>query len=405
MSGSGVHLPPEVDTAVNKMKEEFHQGIQTAKTGIETVKTGISTGMNNLKAQLDDPKNAQAVQAAKVAAIAGGSAVAATALTEAVIAGVKAGKHKKHSTTTTTQKVDYYHCTCPHGTASKQFHCTSEGAVLCQSCSSGYTLNGKQHCQANQCKCPHGTAVVRDACTSDGAILCQSCSAGYSLSGGSCQANRCSCPKGSPATGAACISDGMKLCQSCSKGYTLKGFSCQANICKCSHGIPASGSACISDDYSICASCLPGYVAGTPDPHGLTRTCHKAAPAADFPIYAKDMAPEAKLGAPETKGDDLRPLAFWIGISIAIIGGICMFAGIAVFAWKKRTSFQPLADDGEDTRTLSRFSRPLSEVSDQAEDFSRESAQTEQSEDLENIAIDEEYQQDARNPRMGLPVE
>ena len=96
----------------------------------------------------------------------------------------------------------------------------------------------------NTCSCSNGAAATGAACTSNGANICTSCSSGYYKNGNTCTGCRSGCGAGTRET-TACSSAANRVCTS--------------NTCSCSNGVKATGTACTSNSANICASCNTGY--------------------------------------------------------------------------------------------------------------------------------------------------
>merc|ERR1711907_642377 len=86
----------------------------------------------------------------------------------------------------------------------------------------------------NTCNCANGTPKTGAACTANGASMCESCASGFSLNAQQtgCALNSCNCANGTPKTGAACTANGASMCESCNPGFTIDG---QQTACLCLH--------------------------------------------------------------------------------------------------------------------------------------------------------------------------
>ena len=120
-----------------------------------------------------------------------------------------------------------------YGAAATGAACTSNGANICTSCSSGYYKNGNS-CSGCRSACGTGTRETTSCSSSSNRV---------------CTSNSCSCTNGAAATGAACTSNGASICTSCNSGYDKTGNTCVArsrvlSTCTKKFGASANSNGC-----------------------------------------------------------------------------------------------------------------------------------------------------------------
>ena len=183
--------------------------------------------------------------------------------------------------------------TCTSGAAKAG---TTGGTVdvdACQSCSSGFKLDGVPGdvgtaCVATHYTCPaNGTAKTGSTNTNADAVVCESCHPGFKQvapSGGTlgddgttCEAITYTCSNGIAKTGTppAIGNADVESCTTCSTGHTLGGpggDECVATKYTCTDGIAKTGTPGGSVDVGACQSCHGGFkLSGAPG--NVATTC------------------------------------------------------------------------------------------------------------------------------------
>ena len=183
--------------------------------------------------------------------------------------------------------------TCTSGAAKAG---TTGGTVdvdACQSCSSGFKLDGVPGdvgtaCVATHYTCPaNGTAKTGSTNTTADAVVCESCHPGFKQvapSGGvigddgtTCEAITYTCSNGIAKTGTppAIGNADVESCTTCSTGHTLGGpggDECVATKYTCTDGIAKTGTPGGSVDVGACQSCHGGFkLSGAPG--NVATTC------------------------------------------------------------------------------------------------------------------------------------
>ena len=224
-------------------------------------------------------------------------------------------------------------CSCTNGVAATGTACTTNGTNTCSSCTDEYynigdtctgcatcgtgtrettacSSSSNRVCTQNVCSCTNGTEATGTACTTHGANICLTCSSGYYKTGDTCTGcaaacgtgtrettscssssnrvctqNVCSCTNGVAATGTACTTHDAHICSSCPSEYyktdnTCTGCTtacgtgtrettscssssnrvCTQNVCSCTNGTEATGTACTTHGANICLTCSSGYM-------------------------------------------------------------------------------------------------------------------------------------------------
>merc|ERR1712072_392104 len=79
-------------------------------------------------------------------------------------------------------------------------HNSNQVLLCCGDCSAE---DAADTCEANTCTCANGVAKTGAECTTDGASMCASCSTGYTINDAAtaCTANTCTCANGVAKTG------------------------------------------------------------------------------------------------------------------------------------------------------------------------------------------------------------
>ena len=156
--------------------------------------------------------------------------------------------------------------TCENGTAKTGTPSGSSNVGACQSCESGFKLNGTAGengttCVATQYTCANGTAKSG---TPDGTAdveLCEGCESGYTLLSTRC-VQPYTCTNGTPADTDA-NADGSQKCATCKSGYTKTSDNrCVAEnsvVYTCTNGTAKTGTPSGSSNVEFCEGCKSGY--------------------------------------------------------------------------------------------------------------------------------------------------
>ena len=123
-------------------------------------------------------------------------------------------------------------CICANGTPKTGAACTGNGAAMCASCNSGFTINAQRtRCALKVCSCPNGTPKIGAACAVHGAAMCASCNSGFSING---QQTGCTASGGALPICKAVPLKSRGKCQTCfHQSQCIDGFYCCPYLRKC----------------------------------------------------------------------------------------------------------------------------------------------------------------------------